>query len=112
MSLRKLLTYAHENPEVQRLADAASNGASGGERAFVSASLRPYLLAALLDAKPDRPALGVGGGGGPGGAPAPPPPAPALKTFLTPREARFYPARGVRYESPPAPPPHLVGLRV
>src|SRR6059058_2536168 len=54
MSLRPLLTYAHENPEVQQLADAAVNGAA--ERAFVSASLRPYLLAALLDSSPARPA--------------------------------------------------------
>ena len=26
MSLRQLLTYAHENPEVRELADAAMNG--------------------------------------------------------------------------------------
>src|SRR5204863_9651213 len=35
-----------------------------------------------------------------------------LKPFLSPRVVRFYPARGVRYESHLAPPPHLVGLRV
>src|SRR3954454_8971156 len=107
MSLRQLLTYAHENPDVQRLADAASNGASGGERVFVSASLRPYLLAALLDSSPERPALVVAGGGHAAGGLA-----AGLKAFLSPRTVRFYPARGVRYESHLAPPPHLVGLRV
>jgi transcription-repair coupling factor (superfamily II helicase) len=35
-----------------------------------------------------------------------------LKAFLDPRPVRFYPARGVRYESHLAPPPHLVGLRI
>src|SRR4051794_8399616 len=107
MSLRQLLTYAHENPDVQRLADAASNGASGGERAFVSASLRPYLLAALLDSSPEKPALVVAGDDR-----AARDLAADLKTFLSPRVVRFYPARGVRYESHLAPPPHLVGLRV
>src|SRR3954467_5415504 len=107
MSLRSLLTYAHENPDVQRLADAASNGASGGERAFVSASLRPYLLAALLDSSPEKPALVVAGDDR-----AARDLAADLKTFLGPRVVRFYPARGVRYGCPPAPAPHLVGLRV
>src|SRR5213078_2551451 len=105
MSLRPLLTYAHENPEVQQLAEAAVNGAA--ERAFVSASLRPYLLAALLDSSPDKPALVVAGDDR-----AARDLAADLKTFLSPRVVRFYPARGVRYESHLAPPPHLVGLRV
>ena len=35
-----------------------------------------------------------------------------LKQFLAPRQVRFYPARGMRYESHLAPPPHLVGLRI
>jgi transcription-repair coupling factor (superfamily II helicase) len=108
VSLRSLLSYAHENPEVQQLADAAArNGAGGGERAFVSASLRPYLLAALLDSSPERPALVVAGDDR-----AARDLAADLKTFLSPRVVRFYPARGVRYESHLAPPPHLVGLRV
>jgi transcription-repair coupling factor (superfamily II helicase) len=108
MSLRQLLTYAHENPEVRELADAAVQGnGNGGERAFVSASLRPYLLAALLDSSPDRPALVVAGDDR-----AARDLAADLKTFLGPRPVRFYPARGVRYESHLAPPPHLVGLRV
>src|SRR4051795_767617 len=107
MSLRQLLTYAHENPEVQRLADAASTGKNGGERAFVSASLRPYLLAALLDANPEKPALVIAGDDR-----AARDLAADLKQLLSPRVVRFYPARGVRYESHLAPPPHLVGLRV
>ncbi len=108
MSLRQLLIYAHENPEVRELADAASKrGNGGGERAFVSASLRPYLLSALLDMSPDKPALVVAGDDR-----AARDLAADLKTFLGPRTVRFYPARGVRYESHLAPPPHLVGLRV
>jgi transcription-repair coupling factor (superfamily II helicase) len=35
-----------------------------------------------------------------------------LKQWLHPRPVRFYPSRGVAYESHLAPPPHLVGLRV
>src|SRR3954451_18347690 len=105
MSLRSLLTYAHENPEIRELIDASSNG--GSERAFVSNSLRPSLLAALLDASPERPALVIAGDDR-----AARDLAADLKQFLSPRPVRFYPARGVRYESHLAPPPHLVGLRV
>ena len=76
------------------------------QRAFVSASLRPYLLASLLDAEPDRPALVVAGDDR-----AARDLAADLKAFLAPRPVRFYPARGMRYESHLAPPPHLVGLR-
>ena len=35
-----------------------------------------------------------------------------LRAFLSPRQVRLYPARGVQYESHLAPPPHLVGLRI
>ena len=105
MSLRSLLTYAHEDADVSTLAEAAVPGA--GERAFVSASMRPYLLAALLDAEPGRPALVVAGDDR-----AARDLALDLKAFLAPRVVRLYPARGVRYESHLAPPPHLVGLRV
>ena len=35
-----------------------------------------------------------------------------MRQFLAPRQVHLYPARGVRYESHLAPPPHLVGLRV
>ncbi|MEA2396471.1 MAG: hypothetical protein QOK25_27 [Thermoleophilaceae bacterium] len=105
MSLRSLLAYAHEDADVSALADAAVPGS--GERAFVSQSMRPYLLAALLDAEPGRPALVVAGDDR-----AARDLAVDLKAFLAPRVVRLYPARGVRYESHLAPPPHLVGLRV
>src|SRR5436853_3286658 len=105
MSLRSLLSYAHEDPEVTALAGAAQPGAR--ERAFVSGSMRPYLLAALLDAEPGRPGLVIAGDDR-----AARDLAADLKAFLAPRLVRFYPARGVRYESHLAPPPHLVGLRV
>src|SRR5204862_750960 len=105
MSLRSLLTYAHEDAGVSSLARAALPGA--GERAFVSSSMRPYLLAALLDDEPSRPALVVAGDDR-----AARDLAADLKAFLAPRLVRLYPARGVQYESHLAPPPHLVGLRV
>ena len=57
MTLRDLLTYANENDEVERLAREA---ARAPQRALVSASLRPFLIAALLDADAGRaPALVV-----------------------------------------------------
>jgi transcription-repair coupling factor (superfamily II helicase) len=104
MSLRQLLTYAHENDAVARLVDSAHDEP---QRAFVSASLRPYLLAALVDSDPKRPALVVAGDDRSARDLA-----ADLKTFLSPRPVRFYPARGVQYESHLAPPPHLVGLRI
>ena len=102
--LRQLLTYAHEDPAVAALADAAREAP---QRAFVSASLRPYLLAALIDTDPERPALVVAGDDRPARDLA-----ADLRQFLAPRPVRFYPARGMRYESHLAPPPHLVGLRI
>src|SRR5512133_81585 len=104
MSLRQLLTYAHEDDRVNALADSAR---SEPQRAFVSASLRPYLIASLADLDPSRPALIVAGDDR-----AARDLAADLKSFLAPRPVRFYPARGVRYESHLAPPPHLVGLRI
>src|SRR5688572_31178087 len=104
MSLRQLLTYAHENESVAALAEASEESP---QRAFVSASLRPYLLASLLDADPTRPALVVTGDDR-----AARDLAADLKVFLSPRPVRLYPARGVQYESHLAPPPHLVGLRI
>jgi transcription-repair coupling factor (superfamily II helicase) len=104
MSLRQLLRYAHEDNAVTALADAA---ARSPQRAFVSASMRPFLLAALLDEHPDRPALVVAGDDRQARDLA-----ADLKAFLSPRLVRLMPARGVQYESHLAPPPHLVGLRV
>src|SRR5215210_8145199 len=102
--LRALLKYAHEDAAVSALADAAR---AEPQRAFVSNSLRPYLLASLLDTEPGRPALVVAGDDRSARDLA-----ADLKAFLDPRPVRFYPARGVRYESHLAPPPHLVGLRI
>src|ERR671925_1505655 len=102
--LRPLLKYAHDDAGVTALAEAARDKP---QRAFVSASLRPYLLASLLDGEPSRPALVVAGDDR-----AARDLAADLKVFLEPRQVRFYPARGVRYESHLAPTPHLVGLRI
>ena len=104
MSLRQLLTYAQEDPALDALADAA---ATEPQRAFVSASLRPYLLAALADADPARPVLIVAGDDRQARDLA-----ADLKQFLSPRAVHLYPARGVQYESHLVPPPHLVGLRI
>src|SRR3954470_3659540 len=105
MSLRQLLTYAHDDADFGALSRAAANGGGEPERAFVSQSLRPYLVAGLGDDQPDRPALIVTGA-----ARSARDLAADLRAFLRPREVRLYPARGVRYESQLAPPPHLVGL--
>jgi transcription-repair coupling factor (superfamily II helicase) len=102
--LRQLLTYAHEDRSVAALAQAAR---AEPQRAFVSASLRPYLLASLIDTESGRPALVVAGDDR-----AARDLAADLRAFLAPRAVRFYPARGTRYASHLAPPPHLVGLRI
>ncbi|GAC1324362.1 MAG: transcription-repair coupling factor [Thermoleophilaceae bacterium] len=102
MSLRQLLAYAHEDDAIVALAETRTP-----ERAFVSQSLRPYLIAALADADPGRPALIVAGDDRSARDLA-----ADLRAFLGPRPVRLYPSRGVRYESQLAPPPHLVGLRV
>ncbi len=75
-----------------------------------SASIRPYLLAALLDADEGlaaRPALVVAADDI-GARDL----ARALGAYLAPRRVRYYPSRGTGYESHLAPPPHLVGLRI
>src|SRR5436305_13308107 len=98
--LSTLLTHADEDAQTDALA-------RDGGRAFVSLALRPYLIAALLDRDPETPAIVVAGddraardlAGG-------------LRAWLEPRTVRYYPSRGVTYESHLAPPPHLVGLRI
>ncbi len=102
--LRQLLTYAQEDPSVDALAEASR---TEPQRAFVSASMRPYLLASLLEADPDKPALVVAGDDR-----ASRDLAADMKQFLSPRPVHLYPARGVQYESHLAPPPHLTGLRI
>ncbi|MBV8220527.1 MAG: DEAD/DEAH box helicase, partial [Solirubrobacterales bacterium] len=98
--LRSLLAYADQDTQVDRLAEQ-------GGRAFVSQSLRPFLLSALLDRDPDTPAIVVAGDDR-----AARDLAAGLKTWLEPRTVRYYPSRGVTYESHLTPPPHLVGLRI
>jgi len=100
MSLRPLLSALTD------AADGATLARHGGA-AFVSASLRPYVLAALADEDTGRPALVVAGDDRQARDLA-----ADLRAWLHPRPVRFYPSRGVAYESHLAPPPHLVGLRV
>jgi transcription-repair coupling factor (superfamily II helicase) len=104
MSLRPLLTHLADDPNGPRLA-------RDGGRAFVSASYRPYVIGALLDGldgpMAGRPALVVAADDRQARDLA-----ADLRHWLAPRPVRFYPSRGVAYESHLAPPPHLVGLRV
>src|SRR4051795_3552717 len=123
-------------PLLRQLATTESGVALAreGGRAFVSASLRPYLVAGLLDGVDDalatgKPAIVVAGDdrqardlaadlrhwlppprSPPARDRAPRPPAPPPPPGPAPRAVRFYPSRGVAYESHLAPPPHLVGL--
>ncbi|MBV9359424.1 MAG: transcription-repair coupling factor, partial [Chloroflexi bacterium] len=98
--LQTLLRHADEDPQTDSLARE-------GGRAFVSQSLRSYLLAALIDKAPSGQAIVVAGDDR-----AARDLAAALKAWLAPRTVRYYPSRGVTYESHLAPPPHLVGLRI
>jgi transcription-repair coupling factor (superfamily II helicase) len=98
--LTSLLAHADDDPQTAALAR------DGGE-AFVSQSLRPFLVSALLDRDPSRPAIVVAGDDR-----AARDLAAGLRTWLEPRSVRYYPSRGVNYESHLAPPPHLVGLRI
>jgi transcription-repair coupling factor (superfamily II helicase) len=102
-ALRSLLGLVHDDEPTLRLAR------SGGH-AFVSSSLRPYLIAALAEIDEGaraRPTLVVVGDDR-----AARDLAADLRAWLAPRRVRYYPSRGVAYESHLAPPPHLVGLRV
>src|SRR4051812_47985962 len=101
MALRALLPRLAENPDGETLI-------RDGGRAFLSASLRPSLVAARADGvAAARPPLVVAGD-----ARQARDLAADLRAWLAPRPVRFYPSRGVAYESHLAPPPHLVGLRV
>jgi transcription-repair coupling factor (superfamily II helicase) len=98
--LRPLLRCLDDDPGAAQLA------AEGG-RAFVSQSLRAYLVAALAEARGGRPVLVVAGDDR-GARDL----AADLRSWLAPRPVRYYPSRGVTYESHLVPPPHLVGLRI
>lgn len=102
-ALRALLGLVEGDEQAMRLA-------RDGGHAFVSASLRPYVVAALTDVDAEsraRPSLVVVGDDR-----AARDLAGDLRAWLAPRPVRYYPSRGVAYESHLAPPPHLVGLRV
>jgi transcription-repair coupling factor (superfamily II helicase) len=102
-SLRLLLGLIEQD-------EPAGTLAREGGHAFVSQALRPYLIAALSDvdeAARARPTLVVVGDDR-----AARDLAGDLGAWLAPRRVRYYPSRGVAYESHLAPPPHLVGLRV
>src|SRR5947199_10769327 len=98
--LSSLLSQADLDPQAVALAEE-------GGQAFASQSLQPYLLAALLDRTPSEPAIVVAGDDRRARDLA-----AGLRVWLEPRPVRYYPSRGVAYESHLAPPPHLVGLRI
>jgi transcription-repair coupling factor (superfamily II helicase) len=100
MSLRSLLGAIDQDAGAARLLRE-------GGHAFVSSSLRPFAIAALADRDTTRPTLAVVGDDR-----AARDLASDLRAWLAPRRVRFYPSRGVAYESHLTPPPHLVGLRV
>ena len=102
MALRPLLRHLSGDPAGAQLLEMRPQ-----DRAFVSASLRPYALAALADEDPRRPVLIVAGDDRQARDLA-----VDIRAWLAPRPVRFYPSRGVAYESHLTPPPHLVGLRV
>src|SRR3954471_20334427 len=98
--LRTYLGHLENDPGAAELA------ARGGS-AFVSQSLRAFVVAGLADQDARRPAVVVGGDDrGARNLAA------DLRAWLHPRPVRYYPSRGVAYESHLTPPPHRVGLRV
>jgi transcription-repair coupling factor (superfamily II helicase) len=98
--LRNFLSHLQHDPAAVRLAN------EGGD-AFVSQSLRPFVVAALADQDARRPGVVVVGDDR-----AARDLAVDLRAWLAPRPVRYYPSRGVAYESHLRPPAHLVGLRV
>ena len=112
MSLRPLLDIAAENERLHALAGRV--GEAGGDGAKVaigvSATLRPLLLATLLEddrGLAGRPALLVSADDRSARDLA-----ADLRAYLGPRRVRLYPSRGTGYASHVTPPPHLVGLRI
>jgi transcription-repair coupling factor (superfamily II helicase) len=102
-ALRSLLGLVEEDEQALTLARE-------GGHAFVSSSLRPYVIAALAEIDETargRPTLVVVGDDR-----AARDLAGDLRAWLAPRRVRYYPSRGVAYESHLSPPAHLVGLRV
>ena len=108
-SLRPVLELAADGESFNALASALGEAGSPVD-AHVSSSLRPFVLAALLEqpevlrrgpalivATDDRSARDL---------------AADISAYLSPRPVRLYPSRGTGYLSHIAPPPHLAGLRV
>jgi transcription-repair coupling factor (superfamily II helicase) len=100
MSLRPFLSQLERHPDAPKLAEPDA-------RAFVSQSLRAYLIAAVAERDVRRPTIVVAGDDR-----AARELTQDLRGWLKPRPVRFYPSRGVAYESHLTPPAHLVGLRV
>src|SRR3954467_11482716 len=100
MPLRSFLHHIDHDRAASQLADA-------GGAAFVSHSLRPYLIAAVADRDVRRPTVVVAGDDRAARGLA-----ADLRAWLKPRAFGFSPSRGGAVESLLAPPPHLVGLRV
>ncbi len=98
--LSSLLHHADDDPQTGRLH-------TEGGRAFVSLSLRPFLIAALLGRDQTKPAIVVAGDDRQARELA-----GSLRAWLAPRRVRYYPSRGVTYESHLAPPAHLTGQRI
>jgi transcription-repair coupling factor (superfamily II helicase) len=112
MSLRSLLDTAADDERFRSLVDrmAGRKPADSAIEVRVSATLRPFLLATLLEeesALGGRPALLVAADDRSARDLA-----ADLRSYLAPRRVRFYPSRGTGYASHVAPPPHLVGLRI
>jgi transcription-repair coupling factor (superfamily II helicase) len=108
MSLRSLLSIAADDERFLSLADAARG--DGTARVHLSASIQPYVLAAVADAEEGlggRPVLVVAADDI-GARDL----ARELRAYLAPRRVRYYPSRGTGYASHLAPPPHLIGLRI
>src|SRR5262249_28882757 len=110
MSLRPLLEIAAQSERLGALRDALPSPGGEAADAYVSSSMRPYLLAALIDSAEDEesgPALVVAADDRSARDLA-----GDLKAFLAPRPVYIYPSRGTTFESHLDPPPHLAGLRI
>ena len=108
MSLRPLLEIAADDERFRSLARAAREGRAAPVQ--ISATIQPYLLAALTEAEEGlagRSVLVVAADDI-GARDL----ARELTAYLAPRPVRYYPSRGTGYASHVAPPPHLVGLRI
>ena len=100
VSLRPLLSRISDHPDTVRLHEQ-------GGRAYVALSLRAALISALAERDPGTPMVIVAGDDRHARELA-----QDVRQWLKPRTVRFYPSRGVTYESHLTPPPHLIGLRV